>query len=139
VFGFAESGGLLEYATDTEDLFRRAASYLDRILRGASPSDLPVQVPGHNLLARLEQRRGDVLRFLHDLDVPFTNNDAEPDARMMKMRQKIPGGFRADTSAEDFAVIRSALSTARKQGWNILHTLTQDAQTLTRSLKLTPA
>jgi putative ABC transport system substrate-binding protein len=45
VFGFAESGGLLEYATDTEDLFRRAASDLDRILRGASPSDLPVQMP----------------------------------------------------------------------------------------------
>jgi transposase len=44
---------------------------------------------------------------------------------MMKLRQKISGGFRAQASANDFAVIRSAPSTARKQGWKILHTLTQ--------------
>ncbi len=50
---------------------------------------------GHNLLLRLDQRRGDVLRFLHDPNVPFTNNQAECDARMMKLRQKISGGFRA--------------------------------------------
>jgi transposase len=76
-------------------------------------------------LLRLERRRGDVLRFLHDPSVPFTNNQAEGDARMMKLRQKISAGFRAQASADDFAVVRSALSTARKQGWNILDTLMQ--------------
>jgi transposase len=90
---------------------------------------------GHNLLLRLDQRRGDVLRFLHDPNVPFTNNEAERDARMMKLRQKISGGFRAQTSADDFAVIRSVLSTAKKQGWNILQTLMQDPQKLILSLK----
>ncbi len=90
---------------------------------------------GHNLLLRLDQRRPDVLRFLHDPNVPFTNNQAEADARMMKLRQKISGGFRAQTSADDFAVIRSVLSTARKQGWNILATLMQEPEKLILSLR----
>ena len=42
---FAKDGGLLSYGTDTVDLFRRAASYVDRILRGTKPGDLPVQLP----------------------------------------------------------------------------------------------
>ncbi|MFI4972551.1 MAG: IS66 family transposase [Hyphomicrobiales bacterium] len=92
---------------------------------------------GHNLLARLDQRRGDVLRFLREPNVPFTNNEAERDARMMKLRQKISGGFRAQTSADDFAVIRSGLATAKKQGWNILQTLMQDSATLILALKTT--
>ena len=90
---------------------------------------------GHNLLVRLDQRRGDVLRFLSDPDVPFTNNQAERDARMMKLRQKISGGYRSRDSAEDFAVIRSVLSTAKKQGWNIVDTLMQGPQRLTQSLR----
>jgi len=42
---FARDGGLLSYGPDNADIFRRAASYVDRILRGASPAELPVQVP----------------------------------------------------------------------------------------------
>jgi transposase len=78
---------------------------------------------GHNLLLRLRVRKVDVLRFLSDPTVPFTNNLAERDGRMMKLRQKISGGFRSVDGAEDFAVIRSLLSTARKQGWDILQVL----------------
>ena len=81
---------------------------------------------GHNLLLRLSSRKQDVLRFLTDPSVPFTNNLAERDGRMMKLRQKISGGFRAENGAKDFAVIRSVLSTARKQGWNMLRTLTSE-------------
>ena len=81
---------------------------------------------GHNLLLRLSTRKTDVLRFLSDPTVPFTNNLAEQDGRMMKLRQKISGGFRSEDGAADFATIRSVLSTARKQGWNLLHTLTAD-------------
>src|ERR1019366_488163 len=73
---------------------------------------------GHNLLLRLSTRKQDVLRFLRDPSVPFTNNLAERDGRMMKLRQKISGGFRSVYGARDFAVIRSLLSTARKQGWD---------------------
>ena len=90
---------------------------------------------GHNLLLRLQQRSGDVLRFLHDPNVPFTNNQAEGDARMMKLRQKISGGFRAQASADDFVVIRSVLSTAKKQGWNILSTLMRGPEDLILSLR----
>jgi transposase len=90
---------------------------------------------GHNLLLRLQQRRDDALRFLHDPDVPFTNNQAEGDARMMKLRQKISGGFRTQASADDFVVIRSVLSTAKKQGWNILSTLMRGPEELILSLR----
>jgi putative ABC transport system substrate-binding protein len=43
--GFARDGGLFSYGVDEVDLFRRAASYVDRILRGAKPAELPVQLP----------------------------------------------------------------------------------------------
>src|ERR1700719_5112830 len=87
---------------------------------------------GHNLLVRLQMRRDDVLRFLHDPQVPFTNNQAERDIRMMKLRQKISGGFRSFAGAEIFAVIRSVLSTARKQGWDLVATLMQQPEILLR-------
>ena len=45
VSGLSHSGSLIAYAPDTEDLFRRSAAYVDRILRGASPAELPVQLP----------------------------------------------------------------------------------------------
>jgi transposase len=91
---------------------------------------------GHNLLLRLHSRRLDVLRFLSDPTVPFTNNLAERDGRMMKLRQKISGGFRSVEGAEDFAVIRSLLSTARKQGWDILQALASRPDRLIAELRV---
>jgi transposase len=91
---------------------------------------------GHNLLLRLRVRKLDVLRFLSDPTVPFTNNLAEQDGRMMKLRQKISGGFRSVDGAEDFAVIRSLLSTARKQGWDILRALASRPDQLVAELQV---
>jgi transposase len=91
---------------------------------------------GHNLLLRLFTRKQDVLRFLTDPTVPFTNNLAEQDGRMMKVRQKISGGFRSEGGAKDFATIRSVLSTARKQGWSLLETLMSDPFSLIGRLRL---
>ena len=91
---------------------------------------------GHNLLLRLSTRKQDVLRFLTDPSVPFTNNLAERDGRMMKLRQKISGGFRAENGAKDFAVIRSVLSTARKQGWNMVRTLTSEPVRLITDIRV---
>ena len=91
---------------------------------------------GHNLLLRLATRKQDTLRFLHDPTVPFTNNQAERDGRMMKLRQKISGGFRSAEGAMDFALIRSLFSTAKKQGWNVIDALTCDPANLAKSLRL---
>jgi transposase len=78
---------------------------------------------GHNLLIRLRNFKDDVLRFLHGQSVPFTNNQAERDLRMVKLRQKISGGFRSQGGAEIFATLRGFLSCARKQGLNLLEVL----------------
>ena len=96
----------------------------------------PPRRVGHNLLLRLSTRKTDVLRFLTDPSVPFTNNLAERDGRMMKLRQKISGGFRSEQGAADFAVIRSLISTARKQGWDLLETLTANPVKLINNLRL---
>jgi transposase len=95
----------------------------------------PKRRTGHNLLLRLRGRQQDVLRFLIDPAVPFTNNQAEQDGRMMKLKQKISGGFRGQQGAEDFAVVRSFISTAKKQGWNVIQALMQDPETLTARLR----
>ncbi len=88
---------------------------------------------GHNLLLRLEQRKEDVLRFLYDPRVPFTDNQAERDVRMMKLRQKISGGFRSSAGAAEFADLRSVISTAQKQGWDILPLLMHGPTQLLRT------
>lgn len=80
---------------------------------------------GHNLLLRLHNFAKDALRFLSNSNVPFTNNQAERDLRMIKCKQKISGCFRCFHNAVDFADIRSVLSTARKQNLNLLEVLTQ--------------
>ena len=86
----------------------------------------PALGPAGSLLARLETHRADVLRFATDFAVPFDNNQAERDVRMVKLQQKISGGWRTDTGAEAFLDIRSYLGTARKHG--------QSAMTVLRAL-----
>ena len=91
---------------------------------------------GHNLLLRLQTRKEDTLRFLHDPAVPFTNNEAERDGRMMKVKQKISGGFRSSDAAADFAALRSVISTARKQNWSLIEILMTPAAHLAARLRL---
>ena len=78
-----------------------------------------------NLLARLIAHQNEVLRFAQDLRVPFTNNRAENDIRMVKLQQKISGGWRILPGAQAFLAVRSYLSTARKHGLNALAVLRQ--------------
>lgn len=78
---------------------------------------------GRNLLERLGKQRVLVTRFLHDFRVPFDNSEAERDLRMMKLRQKISGGFRTREGARHFATIRGYLATARKQHHSPLEVL----------------
>jgi transposase len=79
--------------------------------------------PAGRLLARLDAHRDEVLRCLDDLRVPFTNNQAERDLRMVKLQQKISGCWRTLAGAEAFLAVRSYLSTARKHGRNPLDVL----------------
>ncbi len=85
----------------------------------------PKKTKAQNLLVRLGDHEPSVLAFLHDINVPFSNNLAEQDIRMIKVRLKISGCFRTVQGAKYFARIRSYLSTARKQNRNILNSITE--------------
>jgi transposase len=107
-----------------QNLVLRAGSiYLDAAEKEHPPDGLGKT--GFNLFRRLLKRMDEALYFIRDIAIPFSNNLAEQDLRMEKVKQKISGCFRTFAGGMISCRTRSYISTARKQGWNIIDSLAE--------------
>jgi transposase len=119
--------------TEIADIERRYQTILDDGFAANAALEVAADAPkkrgrkkqskAKNLLDRLDQHRSQVLAFVHHFQVPFDNNLAERDLRMVKVQQKISGCFRTVEGAKVFCRIRGYISTVRKQGGGVLAAL----------------
>lgn len=129
-----ETGGLEHL--DAAVLAEQVKSWRDAVLIGVTDTRArtgKVMKKHHALAMRMRDRQGDYLRFTTDPLVPFDNNPAEREVRMIKVRQKVSGCMRTLTGAEQFCAIRSYLATARKHGADFFHALVELAAGRPRS------
>jgi transposase len=128
-----DAGGVLP-ESGIEDYKQAYRAILDQGDIECPPPDEGLRKPGQrgrikrsksrNLLERLRLFESDVLRFMENKTVPFTNNQGENDIRMTKVHQKISGCFRSMKGAKIFCGVRSYISSCRKQGVSATESLT---------------
>ena len=113
-----------KFTLNYEKIIKSAESYYpppNNILKKARGR--PKHEKGKNLLDRLSKYQIEHLRFLNDFRVPFTNNLAERDLRMIKVKEKISGSFASFKGGEIFCRIRSYISTLKKNNISVLQGL----------------
>lgn len=124
--------GLAELGAETKRAFEaRYDALLEAGLKMNPPPEptlkrgRPARGKAGNLIGRLRVHKEATLAFMEDFAIPFDNNQAERDIRMVKVKEKISGCFRTMTGADRFCRIRGYISTLRKQGMPILSALGQ--------------
>jgi transposase len=105
---------------DAHRFAREYDEWVNEGLRCSPPPERGKASKACCLLERMQRHKESCLRFLRDLSVPFTNNAAEQDVRMFKIKGKISGGFRTEDGADRFCRLRSYTTTCRKQNMPIL-------------------
>jgi transposase len=111
--------------TDYEAILVKAQASHPQAARHTKRRGRVKQTTAFNLIRRMREHTAEVLRFVTNLRVPFTNNLGERAIRMPKVKQKISGCFRTFNGAQNFCTIRSYLDTMHKQGHNLFEVLRQ--------------
>jgi transposase len=121
----------LQQITDFEGRYRQIIEMGMQENPAAEPSGTIVkrgrrkQSKAKNLLDRCQKYEREILLFLHDSSIPFSNNQAERDIRMMKLQQKISGTFRSEEGADWFCRVRGYISTLKKNQMPVLASLVE--------------
>jgi transposase len=106
-----------------DDIIQSGHAFFPKIEKVPKQRGQTKKPKSQNLLLRLEKYKTGIIRFITDFKVPFDNNMAERDLRMIKVKQKVSGTFMSRTGGKIFARIKGYISTVKKNGLNVMDEL----------------